>query len=156
MPTYPLRIPSHKPICHLIPQLLTPEFCLLSIRSGAAYAQFGPSCFTLCSNACFVAALAKGSQGIQWQVTLFSPFDNGRPDIGEKGLFEAFLGVDLLVAFLVVVELSYRQWIRRLRARQFRAAPEVDLTAPEAAERDAAIVALPVRPAPQRPARRSG
>jgi len=62
----------------------------------------------------------------------------------------------LLVAFLVVVELSYRRWIRRLRARQFRAAPEIDLAATQAAEPDATIVPLPLRPTPQRPARRSG
>ena len=36
---------------------------------------------------------------------MFAPFEDGRPDIGKKRLFETFLGVDLLIAFLVAREL---------------------------------------------------
>jgi len=49
--------------------------------------------------------LAKGGQGIQRQIVLFPPINNGRAHIGKKRLPKAFLGVDLFVTFLMPGEL---------------------------------------------------
>lgn len=67
----------------------------------------------------------------------------------------------LFVAILVVVELSYRRWVRGSLARRRRPSVDVrsiDLTeaAEELAKKSAAVIPMPPRSTTDRDARRSG
>src|SRR5208282_3545511 len=78
-----------------------PSACTLCVRSRSGQTELGSPRLPFFGCSRFVTALSERRQGIERERMSLAPFQDRRADVRKKSLSEAFLGINLLVEFLV-------------------------------------------------------